>query len=176
MNKKIGLPIAIVMILGLGVLGAGFVGAQTPTDGTKTIVQRIAEKFNLNQTDVQAVFDEEHEEHHKQMQVRVEENLNQAVKDGKITEAQKQAILTKFSEMKDSKPDFEKFRSMTEEERRQVMEQKRTELESWAKENNLDLTTLQELMGHKKGMFFRHGMKGMWMKGTPFTTSPTVTQ
>lgn len=51
------------------------------------------------------------------------------------------------------------------------MEQKRFELEAWAKENDLDLSTLQELMGHHKGF----GMKGFWMRGTP-TSSPTITQ
>jgi hypothetical protein len=63
---------------------------------TSDIVQRLAQKFGLQETEVQAVFDEVHQERHQKMKQDMENRLNQAVQEGKITESQKQAILDKF--------------------------------------------------------------------------------
>jgi type I site-specific restriction-modification system R (restriction) subunit len=112
---------------------------------------------------VQSVFDDVRSEHHQKMLTNLEERLTQAVKDGKINDTQKQAILKKFSEMNDKRYDFEKYKDMTQEERRSEMEKKRTEMEAWAKENGLTLETLHDLMRHGKRMFGGHGMKGMWI-------------
>lgn len=150
----------VVTVLGVALLTSN-ASAQTPTgtqDPMSTIVQKIADKFGLKKEDVQAVFDQVHQEHHAQMQIRMEEKLTKAVQDGKITEAQKQAILKKFAEIKNNKPDPQAFQNMTDEQRKQAMEQKRSEFESWAKENGITLSTLQEVMGHGKGF----GIKGMW--------------
>lgn len=140
------------MIAG-SVFGVGLVGAQDSTNPASSLVQKIAQRFNLNPSDVQKVFDEEHEERHQKMQEKMEQRLSQAVTDGKITESQKQAIINKFAEMKNNKPDPEHFKNMTEEQRHQEMEQKKAELETWASQNGLSLDTLHELMGPKDGMF-----------------------
>ncbi len=158
-SKRILLPVLGILAIGGTLFGAQYVSAQIATSTTPSIVQRIAEKFNLNQADVQAVFDEVRNEHHAQIKTNLETKLSQAVSDAKITDVQKQAILTKYDEMHQIKPDPETFKNMTQAERRQAFEQKRTELESWATQNGLELGTLQELMGHTFG--FGHGMKGM---------------
>lgn len=156
MRKSRIIPIAAATIISLAIFGGATVFAQGTTDGHINIVQRIAQRFGLQESEVQKVFDEVNEERHQQMQARLEERLNQAVTDGKITEVQKQAILKKFSEMKNNKPDFEKFKSMTEEERRAEMEKKRTEMEAWVEENGLTLETVHQLMD----VGFKHGSGG----------------
>ena len=159
MRKKVILPAALGISLIGGILfSAMSVGAQTPSEGTQTIIQRIAQRFNLNETDVQKVFEEQRDEHHAQMKKNLEEKLTQAVKDGKITEVQKTAILNKFSEIKTNKPDF---KNMTPDQRKQAMDQKKTELENWAKENGLSLETLQEVLGHDGIGFLHKGMMFM---------------
>lgn len=160
MNKhKLILPILSAALVGSTILGVGYASAQDTTNPTSTIVQKLAQKFNLKEADVQAVFDEEHQARHAQMQTDLEKRLTQGVTDGKITEAQKQAIIAKFQDMKNHKPDIESFKSMTQEQRRAQMETKKTEFESWAKTNGLTMETVQEFMGHGKGMG-RGFMKG----------------
>ncbi len=137
-------------------------------------MQRIAQRFNLNQTDVQKVFDEQKTEMHTQKKAELETRLNQAVKDGKITAVQKEAILSKYSEMDSSKElDKEQFHNMTPEQRQQAMQKKRTELETWAKQSGISLQTLQGLMGHGGHGF---GIRGFEWHGGQATTTPSTTQ
>lgn len=106
-----------------------------------TIVERIAQRFNLNQTDVQSVFDEMHEERHAQMHENLETRLSTAVSEGTITEAQKQAILTKFDEMPANH------------------EQMRAEMEAWMSANGLTQEQLQNIGFGLHGGPFMHGLK-----------------
>ena len=151
MNKQtLLLPVLGAAFIGSTMLGVGYARAQDTANPTTSIVQKIAQKFNLKEADVQSVFDEEHTARHAQMQAEVDKRLTQAVTDGKITQAQKQAILAKFQEMKNNKPAMESFKNMTAEQRKAQMETKRTELESWAKSNGLTMEIVQEFMGHGK--------------------------
>ncbi len=149
LKKRSVLFVLGAVLLGSSVFGVSLVGAQDTNNSYNTIVQKISQKFNLNQNEVQAVFDEAHQERHLKMRANLEERLNQAVKDGKINESQKQAILDKFSQIKDKRSgDFDKFKTISEEQRRALMEQTRTELETWASQNGISLQTLKELIGH----------------------------
>src|SRR3989344_4239859 len=145
-KKKIFFPILALAIIGTAVATSSFVSAQDTT-GPDSLVAAIAAKFNLNQSDVQSVFDEQREKHHSQMKVNLEQKLSQAVTDAKITEAQKQAILTKLSGIHENKPNFEEFKNLTEEQRKAKMEEKKTEMETWATQNGLTLDKLHEIIG-----------------------------
>lgn len=70
------------------------------------------------------------------MQKNLEANLAQLVKDGKITEDQKNKILNKTKELQTQH------------------EAKKTELEKWAKDNNIDLQYFR----------FGHVMRGFRLK------------
>ena len=98
MTKKV-----LFTVLALGVLVSAGVGinlALADDEGYyPSIVTTLAEKFNLNESDVEAVFDAVHEERHEQFMQNRQENLNQAVEDGVITEEQKQALQDKWEEM-----------------------------------------------------------------------------
>ncbi len=73
MKKKLLLSAAVVTLAGLSYFGTGYTFAQSTDSQSTTLVQKIATKFGLNQADVQAVFDEQRDEHHQQMQNRFEE-------------------------------------------------------------------------------------------------------
>lgn len=157
-KKKIFFPVIALAIITTGLASASFVSAQDTT-GPNSLVAAIAQKFNLNQSDVQSVFDEQRSKHEEQRKASLEKKLTQAVTDGKINEAQKQAILAKLTEMKNNHPSPEDFKNLTEDQRKAKMEQKRTEMENWAKQNGLTLETLNSLIGHPgfrgKGMFMK---------------------
>lgn len=146
LKKKVFFPILALAIIGMAVASSSFVSAQD-SSGPNSLITAIAQKFNLNQADVQAVFDEQRTKHHEQMKASLEQKLTQAVTDGKITEAQKQAILTKLSELHENKPNFEEFKNLTSEQRKAKMEEKKTEMETWATQNGLTLDKLHEIIG-----------------------------
>src|SRR5690349_14401657 len=102
MKKQIVVPALALVITGAVLMGTLQVSAQEGADMRDvhtTLVQKIAQKFGLKESDVQTVFDEVRSEKQTEMQARFEEKLTQAVKDGKITEAQKTAIIAKHKEM-----------------------------------------------------------------------------
>lgn len=124
---------ALLLISAAGV-GARVVMAQN-LDSYPSIVQKLAQRFNLNPDEVEQVFDEERDERRQKVQDNFEEELDEAVKDGKITEAQKNAILKKQAEMQEEQ------------------EKLREELENWAEENSIDF----EQIGLCGGRGFRGG-------------------
>ena len=115
----------------------------------------MAQKLGLGEDKVKIAFDSLHEEKHAEMQKSLEDKLSQAVKDKKITEDQKQKIVTKHKELFEQKQQS-KNQNMTPEERRAAMQKLHTEMQSWAKENNIDM---QYLFGFGKRVFKFHGMK-----------------
>lgn len=134
--------------------GLGVASAQSVQSGEKAagLVQKIAQKFNLSEDDVQAVFDQDQSERETEHQQVIEEKLTQAVTDGKITEAQKQAILTKLSQIKaDHQSERDSMKDLTRDERKALMESKRAELEAWAKENNIPTDYLRLFGGRGHG-------------------------
>jgi citrate synthase len=121
LRKKLLLPVLAVTIGTAAILGVHQVSAQI-ADGPSDLVSAIAQKFNLPQDQVQQVFSEHQEKHHAQIQAKMEERLTQLVTDGKLTEVQKQAIISKMAEMKNSfNPDS--LKDLTPEQRREKMEQ-----------------------------------------------------
>ena len=144
--KKTLLAIAVVSVLGLGALSASSVLAQEAVEETNpmsTLVQKLADRFGLNASDVQEVFDEHHtqmqEERSAQMQSRLEERLAEAVTNDEITEDQKVLILAKHAELEAARQSqMQNMQNLSMEERKSAMETERTELEAWAKENGID--------------------------------------
>lgn len=98
----------------------------------------IAQRFNLNEADVQQVIDEEHEKMRMEMDgkmaERMKEKLAKAVEAGKLTQAQADAIVAKHQEMTAL---LESLKDKTPEERRAALEAKHEELKAWAEEQGL---------------------------------------
>lgn len=151
-NKSLFTVIIGLSFLGLTAFGISQVLAQSEQNKYPLIIQKIAQRFGLKESDVQAVFDEVRQERQKEIQRRLEEKLNQAVKDGKITESQKQAILDKHKELAEKRlQNKEDWQNMTPEQRRQNMREQKQELESWASQNGIDLKYFFGWFGMKRG-------------------------
>jgi hypothetical protein len=114
------------------------------TGSSTSIVEKIASKFNLNKAEVQKVFDEERTVHEAEHQQAMKDRLAQAVKDGKLTQDQADKITAKQAEMKAY---MDSLKDKTHEERHMAMESKRTELEQWAKDNNIPTEYLGKMGG-----------------------------
>ena len=96
-KKMLMTVLTLGVLISAGYFGSSFVNAQdtTPHD---VLVSKIAEKFNLDTSDVQAVFDAVMDEKRSEMGKNRENRLNQAVSDGVITEDQKNTLLSKMEE------------------------------------------------------------------------------
>jgi hypothetical protein len=173
--KRIVVVSLLAVTLSAGMLwGATQVLAKDANEAPyASLVQKIADKFNLNKSDVQAVFDEHYQEQRAKMEAKFADRLDQLVNDGKITEAQKQLIIAKHKELEASRQSmFESMKDKTPEERKTAMEAERKALEDWAKQNNIDLKYVMPGHGMGKGM----GMRGFGHHGQDDVSSPTPTQ
>ncbi len=104
-------------------VGAGlFITGQSYAQGEKTqasLVQMLVDKFHLATVDVQAVFDQHKTTHIAAMDTRIADRLFTLVKNGKITETQKTAILANVEKLQtNSDATKEKLKAMTAEERK----------------------------------------------------------
>lgn len=135
------LLIAGALILGLAGTSAGVIHAANTTTARGPMaepVSAIAQKFNLNQADVQQVFDQQHQQmeaqHQQEMIQRLTERLAQAVKDGKLTQEQSDKILAKHQELKAL---HESLKGKTPEEMKTAMKAQMESLQQWATDNNI---------------------------------------
>jgi hypothetical protein len=70
-------------------------------------------------------------------QITEKQRLEKLVKDGKITEAQKTAILAELKALRE-KYSMESMKDLTEEERKEKTEEMQAELKAWAEEQGID--------------------------------------
>jgi len=148
MKKKI-VVYSLLSALGLAALGIGAVYATANTNGTgnpmSNLVNAIAQKFNLNVSDVQQVFDEQkaqmntqREQQRAQMEAKNQQaftdRINKAVTDGKLTQDQANKILAKKAELEAQKINSQ---NGNKDENRAVMKEQMDSLKQWATDNNI---------------------------------------
>lgn len=127
-----------------GLAATGMASAATNQSGQDTLVDKIAQKFNLNKDDVQQVFNEQHQAREAEHQAKISERLQKLVDDQTITPDQKTAIEAKLKELHDQhEANKDSLKDLTPEERKAKREQARQDLENWANEQGLDLTKLR---------------------------------
>ena len=168
MSKKQGLA-ALAIALAVAGAGIGAVNAASDksdeTNPMSALVQAIADKFNLDKDDVQAVFDDQEEtmqaeretqmaEMKEKMEQDFADKLAKAVEDGDLTQDQADLITDKRAELEAAREDNSKtmkeMKTMTEEERasqREEMQAQMDDLKTWAEENGISEEYLPMLGG-----------------------------
>jgi len=155
--KKVTLfiPALTLVLVGALLFADNMVSAQSDVSFQSSLVQKIADRFGLSESEVQAVFDEDREDMRARMEIAYEDRLGGAVASGDITEEQKELILDKRAELealRDGHHSDMTDGDLTEEERDTHMAEMQAmhdELSLWAEEKGIDL---KYLMGF--------GMKG----------------
>lgn len=148
--RKALLTAGAVTALGITTItGAGIANAATDTTssgvGANSLVTKLAEKFKLNKTEVQAVFDEQRSARVAEREQAMKDRLATAVKDGTITQAQSDTITAKLAELKAAR---EANRDKPAQERRAAMKIERDNLKQWAEDNDIDLSFLRPVGAH----------------------------
>ncbi len=133
-KKLISATIAAGVIGITGATGIALAATSTSSSTYPSIVQKIADKFHLNPSDVQQVFKDDRAAHEKDMQTKLNDKLEQAVKDGKLTEDQKTKLVAELQKLHDARKDD---RVADRTERRQDRQNMHDELSQWAKDNGI---------------------------------------
>lgn len=167
MQKKIIFPILGLILAGAVVAGVTQVKAQSNNNNPYSgLVQMIAQKFGLDQNQVQAVAnqyrDQQKQNRQQTIEQREQDRLDKLVQAGKITDAQKQAILNELTALK-NKYNPANLKSLTPDQRKQQFQAEQQEIQSWAKSQGIDPGLLMPGfgMGGVRGM---HRGFGGWLK------------
>jgi len=135
----------------LGVTGGLMFGNVNPvlaatedTAAYPSLIQTIINKFKLNKTEVDNVIKTERTTRQAERLVQIEEKLDQAVKDGKINEAAKNAILTMVKE-------HQAEREALNQSLRTKMEEHRTEMQQLEEKYGVDLSEIIGFGGYGMG-------------------------
>lgn len=158
-RRLIAAAALVVALIGAGAFGVGTtLAADNGQNGITTLVEAIAEEFDLKVADVQAVFDAHREEMQANRENHRSEMLNKAVEDGIISQDQADLIVEKREEMKEF---MEDLKDESEEDRRAAMEEQMEEVKEWAEENDIPLHFVMPPPpnNHPGG---RHGMMGQY--------------
>ena len=156
LNKSL-IVATIVGTVGTGVLATSTIasaesGAASSTNPMSSLVDKLASTFHLDKSKVQEVFYTQRTEMEAKREAEVKTRLQVLVDDKTITSAQKTAIETKLAELKkEREADKGAMEGLTDDERKAKMDEKRTALETWAKEQGLDLTKLKGVLGGPGG-------------------------
>ena len=142
--------LAFVAVSGATAFGVSRVSADTGSQ--TTLVQMIAQKFGLNQSDVQSVVDQYRQNRQSQMEAQFKTRLDQDVTAGKITAAQETLIINERQTLAANRQSqMANFKNMTQAQRQAAMQQNKQDVTTWAKQNNIDIQYLY-------GGFGRMGM------------------
>ncbi len=153
-SRKLLISGAVITAVGLTSMGTTAVFAQAGT--RPSLIALLAQKLGIDQSKVQTAFDQIKSERQTTMQQKFQDRL---VKDGKLTEVQKQAVLTEFASLK-SKYGADALKNMTPSERKQAFADEQNELKSWAQSQGIDLSLIKPGMQMKgMGMHFRGWMR-----------------
>ncbi len=152
------LPLLVVTMAGAALLGASqIVSAQSGTTPFSGLAEMIAQKFGIDQTQVQSVLDQyrqqQMQDRKNKMQQLLNNKLDQEVTAGKITAGQKQGILDELTQLK-NKYGPTAGQSLTLQQRQQNFQNLQSDIKAWATSQGIDPTLLPMGWG-------RMGMKKM---------------
>ncbi len=153
LKKKLFLSLVFVGVAGVALLGVRQVQAQSAGNPLSGLVQMLAQKFGLDQTQVQSVVDQYRQQQttarQQNMQTREQARLDGLVKAGKITEAQKQAIITEQAVLK-AKYNLANYKSLTPDQRKQQLQAEQAEIKTWAASQGIDPSYLRPGFGMRR--------------------------
>jgi hypothetical protein len=153
--KKVIIASSIAALGVTGLAGGAVFATANSTSGTDPmsgLVSAIATKFNLKKDNVQKVFDEQRTQMETQREQEVKDQVAQLVKDGKLTQAQADKINAKRAELvKEREANRTSEQNLTDAQRKTKMEERKTTLDTWLKDNSIDSQYAYLLMGGRGG-------------------------
>ncbi|HOZ81226.1 MAG TPA: hypothetical protein PK370_03340 [Candidatus Woesebacteria bacterium] len=145
-SKKVLIPALVISIVAAGaIFKVSYVEAVSSSPKTG-LIQYLAQKLGIDQTKVQTAVDEYHTQQQTNRQKENTENytvyLDGLVKQGKITDSQKTALLAKHTELQSTRQTTD-WSTKTPSERQALIDQEKAKLEEWAKQQGIDVSYLR---------------------------------
>ena len=160
-KKYIVIPVFAIGLMAVLVLAnVQSVSASNSSRKKGDFAQVLAEKFNLDQEEVEQTLQEFHHDKYGENEQRrrdhFEDRLEQAVIEGKLTEAQSYAILEKFEEMHNRLEELYD-QDLSEDEMHELKADIHEEMQAWSEDQGVDfemfLRTGQKMFnGHQRMM------------------------
>lgn len=153
--KKALVAAGIVTAVGVAsISGLGMANAATDNSNgngpMSGLIDAIATKFNLDKDEVQTVFNEQRTVMEAEREQDAKDTVAQLVTDGKLTQAQADAINAKRAELEvQREAERSSGDAKTPEERKATREVHRTELDKWLSDNNISEDYAYLLMGER---------------------------
>lgn len=117
------------------VFGASAIHAAGVTGtGEGSLVQKIAQKFNLNQNEVQQVFDQSKQERAAAREAQFKTMLDKVVSAGTLTQNQENMILAKQQEVKSF---MATLSGKSSQEKKTAIQTEMQQVQQWAKSNGI---------------------------------------
>ena len=154
-SKNLLAAVAVTTVATGGILGISAASAHGNGENKDELVTKLAEKFNVDASEVESVFEAQHEEHQAEMEAKRAEQLQSLVDAGTITADQKTALEAKFEEMHTLRESL-RDQDLTREQMHDKMKEARDSFETWAEDQGIDLEAIRP---EGKG-FGEHGPRG----------------
>jgi outer membrane murein-binding lipoprotein Lpp len=119
---------------GAGVIHAASIPGGAGRDPMNNLATLLAQRFNLNVTDVQKFFDEQRTKMETERKQQFVDRINQGVTDGKLTRDQADKIIAKHTELEALR---DSLKNKTEAERQTAIKAQIEAVKKWAEENNI---------------------------------------
>ena len=141
MNKKILIIPAAAIVMGGLLFTTSQVSASSKSFADHPMIGKIAERFGLDEGEVESFMQEQKELKQAKMQQKIIDMLDEAIANGDLTLEQKELILQKHQEMKDNQSlNKENWRDLSDEEKKVLKESvkvKHDEMKNWLDENGI---------------------------------------
>jgi hypothetical protein len=146
-KQKIALGVIAGATVLTGLYGVSSAHAATTTNDLPPVIQKIVEKYHLNKDEVKTLVDQDRTERQAERAKRKETRLAELVSAGKITEAQKVAILAKEKELEAKR---EEYKNLSGAERKTKMEAMHAEMQAFLKSQGIDESVMPGPIGKGK--------------------------
>jgi hypothetical protein len=137
-KRSLLIAVAATTVAAGSVSALGLASADSANPGGQaSLVEQIATKFHLSKTEVQAVFDQDRQQHEAAREAKQKQALADAVTNGKLTQDQADHITTVLDEIKSLRGTTAP-KDLSQDTRSQIKSDL-DGLRAWAKQNNIDL-------------------------------------
>ncbi len=149
--------IGVAGIATAGVSHAVTSSTNTNTNPVTSLAEAIAKKFNLKTADVETVIKDQHAAMEQERDAKVKAEIAQLVEDGKLTQAQADAINAKRADLQKEREATKPSSTESQTDRKAAMEKRKSDLDAWAKQNNIPNEYMHYVMGGHGGHGTREG-------------------
>jgi polyhydroxyalkanoate synthesis regulator phasin len=134
-SKRLIAVSGIVGTIGIAGIGATALAATSSSNSSYSpLVQKLASTFGLDPAKVNDVFKQQHQDNMQNRETRIKSSLDQAVKDGKLTQDQETKLIAELKTLHDQ------FKN----DKTQNRQNFKTQLDQWAKDNGI--TNLDQIL------------------------------